>query len=256
MGRMHYWHADSHHKLIRWKFVTHGCIDGYSRSITCLTCADNNQASTAYQAFSQAVHLHGLPHRVRTDCGGENVDIWRFMIDQHSTQTAVITGSSTHNERIERLWRDVHRCVTSLFYDSFSRLESQQKLDPLSADRNVFLPQINRTLNDFVETWNNHPVSTSQNLTPNQMFIRGAIDHNMVPAMPRPTQSVSPSSFPTARNHVNVSRIRFIPCQALKQELELIINPIAVSDNMGCDIYHRTINTVGLHLHSPCSHCS
>ena len=24
------WHMDGHHKLIRWKFVTHGTIDGYS----------------------------------------------------------------------------------------------------------------------------------------------------------------------------------------------------------------------------------
>ena len=27
------WHIDGHHKLIRWRFVTHGGIDGYSRTI-------------------------------------------------------------------------------------------------------------------------------------------------------------------------------------------------------------------------------
>ena len=25
------WHIDGHHKLIRWRIVTHGCIDGFSR---------------------------------------------------------------------------------------------------------------------------------------------------------------------------------------------------------------------------------
>ena len=39
--------------------------------------------------------------------GGENVDVWRCMIEAHSTEIAVITGSSVHNERIERLRRDV-----------------------------------------------------------------------------------------------------------------------------------------------------
>ena len=27
------WHMDGHHKLIRWQFVTHGGIDGYSRTV-------------------------------------------------------------------------------------------------------------------------------------------------------------------------------------------------------------------------------
>ena len=40
------WHLDGHHKLIRWRFVTHGGIDGYSRTITYLRCSNNNSAET------------------------------------------------------------------------------------------------------------------------------------------------------------------------------------------------------------------
>ena len=36
------WHIDSHHKLIRWKIVTHGAVDGYSRVIPYLKVAGNN----------------------------------------------------------------------------------------------------------------------------------------------------------------------------------------------------------------------
>ena len=45
------WHLDGHHKLIRWKFVTHGAIDGYSRTVIYLKCADNNRAGTVLSAF-------------------------------------------------------------------------------------------------------------------------------------------------------------------------------------------------------------
>ena len=70
------WHIDSHHKLIRWKFVTHGGINGYSRTITFLKCADNNRAYTALSAFMNTIYVHGLPECVRMDLGGENVEIY------------------------------------------------------------------------------------------------------------------------------------------------------------------------------------
>ena len=39
------WHVDGNHKLIRWRFVVHGGIDGYSRTVTFLKCSTNNLAS-------------------------------------------------------------------------------------------------------------------------------------------------------------------------------------------------------------------
>ena len=40
------WHVDGNHKLIRWKFVVHGGIDGFSRLYVYLGCATNNRAAT------------------------------------------------------------------------------------------------------------------------------------------------------------------------------------------------------------------
>ena len=75
-------------------------------------------------SFEKGVEDYGLPARVRTDRGGENVDVWRYMMEQHNGESlCVIVGSSTHNERIERLWRDVHRCVLKPFAELFRRLE-------------------------------------------------------------------------------------------------------------------------------------
>lgn len=55
------WYIDGNHKLIRWKYVTHGAIDGYSRVIPFLHYSTNNTAQTVYYLFVIAVSTFGLP---------------------------------------------------------------------------------------------------------------------------------------------------------------------------------------------------
>ena len=91
--------------------MIHAGIDGFSRTIEYAKCADNNHAATSVGAFV-GEDKFGLPQQIRSDHGGENIDIWRYMLSIHSNDPlCVLTGSSTHNERVERLWRDVNRCV-------------------------------------------------------------------------------------------------------------------------------------------------
>ena len=59
------YHIDGNHKLIRWRFVIHGTIDGYSRMIIFLRCSTNNRASTVFSYFISGVQTFGLPSRVR-----------------------------------------------------------------------------------------------------------------------------------------------------------------------------------------------
>jgi len=98
----------------------HGGIDGYSRVITHLVVADNNRASTALGAFLRGVEENGLPSRVRTDKGGENIGIGRFMVHHRGlNRGSFLTGRSTHNQRIERLWLDVKNGCVSVFQRLF-----------------------------------------------------------------------------------------------------------------------------------------
>ena len=59
----------------RWRLVVHGAVDGYSRLITFLDCNDNNRSSTVFALFNSGILKYGLPERIRTDMGGENVQV-------------------------------------------------------------------------------------------------------------------------------------------------------------------------------------
>ena len=89
----------------------------------------------------------------------------------------MITGASIHNQRIERLWRDVHQSVTILYYRLFHFLESQQLLDPLNgihlyALHYAYIPRIGHALDIFQEGWNHHSIRAENDLTPHQLYAR------------------------------------------------------------------------------------
>ncbi len=252
------WHIDGHHKLIRWRFVIHGGIDGFSRTVVFLNCSTNNCASTVMASFYQAVCNHGVPDQVRSDLGGENIEVWRYMIEQKNSETAVVVGSSTHNQRIERLWRDVFRCVAVLYADVFKELENNEKFNALNETdmfclHTVFLPRINRDLKAFIECWNNHPLSSSNNLTPNQLFIQGALEQNMVPTPHIPNHDTSNYSVPLSHDAVGVPRCTFIPCDVLQQEIQIDMLQDAL--DFGYSLYQQVCDTVGHHL-LHCNDCN
>lgn len=120
------WHLDGHHSLVNWGFVIHGGIDGHSRMIVYLHCSCNNKAETVLNQFESAIDLYGLPSRIRTDKGGENVLVWQKMVDLRGPDRgSYLAASSVHNQRIERLWRDVWNYVCCNFYFTFQALEEQ-----------------------------------------------------------------------------------------------------------------------------------
>ena len=159
--------------------VIHGAIDGFSRLVVYLHCANNNLASTVLKQFVSGTMSYFIPSRVRCDKGTENIDVAKFMLlERGFDRGSVITGSSVHNQRIERLWRDLFRGVTYQYYKLFYGLEALGILDPLNrvhlyALHVVYIPRINRSLEIFRKGWNNHGLSTMKNASPLQLFTLG-----------------------------------------------------------------------------------
>ena len=98
-----------------------------------------------------AITNHGIPVKVRSDLGGENIEVWRYMIDQHRSDRAVVVGSSTHNEQIEHLWRDVQRCVDWVFYSILKQLEEEEKLDPQM--KSIYIAYIEFSYHELIFFW-------------------------------------------------------------------------------------------------------
>ena len=256
------WHIDGNHKMICWRLVIHAGVDGFSRVVVYIKCANNNCAPTVMDAFLEGVSEFGTPAYIRSDHGGENYEVWRHMLSTYNDPSRVLTGRSTHNERIERLWRDVTRCVSSSFIDIFNTLEAEQMLDPANEVdifflHFVFLPRVNKALADFRGSWNCHPLSTEGNMSPLQLFVEGLSASGHCAEAPQPSKSdlrvASPSSEETELEAVQVPSNQFIPCSQLLTELQSSVNPLSHCTDFGKGFYHRVVQLAGEHL--PCSSC-
>ncbi|GAA5856945.1 hypothetical protein JCM5353_004857 [Sporobolomyces roseus] len=211
-GSNNTWHHDGQHGLIGNGIVIHGFIDGHSRLVTGLRASGNNRATTVLSLFLSATAEYGVPSRVRGDRGGENVQVaywmeryrgpgrgsylWgRFVsmffsstfpefANSSLTDSSILRDSSPHNTRIERLWPEVTRLVTSKWQRFFKELEIEGLYNP-DIPRHIwlgiflFLDDINDDLKAFQNQHNQHPLSTANERSPVELFFESMVDRGV-----------------------------------------------------------------------------
>ena len=258
------WHLDGHHSLINWGFVIHGAIDGFSRLIVFLHCSTNNRSSTVKDLFLTAIEQYQWPSRIRTDLGGENVEVWQIMEEvRGSNRGSYIAASSVHNQRIERLWRDVFCNVCHTFYCTFQIMEQCGILQRgnrvhMFLLHFVYQPRINKAIESFVLAWNEHPMRTERNWSSIQMWTNGMVDirnHGFsgavgVSGSAEEVQDLewygydsdAPIPSDDGMSTVEVDDIDLPDLEV--DELTCQINPLAYSDSFGIDIYEQALSLV------------
>ena len=266
------WHLDGHHSLITWGFVIHGAIDGFSRLVTFLHCSTNNRSGTVADLFLNATQGYGWPSRVRTDHGGENTQVWQLMEDRRGpNRGSFLVGSSTHNQRIERLWRDVFRCVAHIFYYTFQAMEESGLLEidnPLHkvALHYVYLPRLNRALSSFASAWNNHPLRTENNWSPERIWVNGMMDlrnHQLMAVADIAEQEPSfddltwygydPSAPTPMDDGLTTIEIEDVDIELpgnVIHDLTAAVNPLQLSNSYGIDLFIDCLNFLQSHMSS------
>ncbi|CAC5404069.1 unnamed protein product [Mytilus coruscus] len=164
MGPNHLWHIDTNHKLVKKRFVIIGGVDGFSRMTMFLNVVITTRLKTVLNCFCQVSPTSVCPLRVRSDKGLESVSVADFMLSERG-DGSMLTGPSTHNQRIERLWRDIFEGVLCYFYNLFYYMEDQDILDPfklqhLAALHFIYIGEINRRLQLWKTAWAGHRMRT------------------------------------------------------------------------------------------------
>ena len=160
-----------------------------------------------------------------------------------------------HNQRIERLWRDIFDEVLKLYYDLFYFCEDIGMPDVLndvhvqSLDY-VFLPVVNKKLEIWYGTWCCHRMRTVT-ATPVQLWLSGHYQHPCGINLNTSEMGFYGSAGDFSREDDEESRPAHI-VQAVENELRLIrdeqINSTLYTENSGIEAYRAAFEIISKHI--------
>ena len=214
--------------------------------------------------FIQGTEEYGLPSRVRSDHGLENVGVARYMLEnRRHNRGRMLTGSSVHNCRVERTHRDIYAGVLTFFAKTFGELEDDGLLDPLNeihqyAMHYIYIPRINMCLEEFKRQWMHHGLSTENGQSPIQLYTMGILTNansdysaiNSILQNDLPYYGVDPEGpFPLDTDYqVSIPESSIQLSVAQEQFLTTQFNPGADNGDNGKTDYSRCVHVLEMML--------
>ena len=167
----------------------------------------------------------------------------------------MLVGSSVHNQRIERLWRDMHRCVTSMYYRLFYFLEHNELLNPTStlhlfALHYIYIPSTSQGLQQFLEAWHHHGMRQSVDRLPTKQdhYVFGILVYLLWTFFYIVTETYGVDSGLGVTSdetddeegvEIPATELDILPEQI--SELQSTVDPLGESEEFGVDLLMETV---------------
>ena len=243
------WRCESVSKLERWKILVSFSLDMFSRFMTFAVASNINSAQDSlFVCFKSATERYSCPSMLNTDERMEKAAMLNYMIEEKGEASVEISSKLERVQWITVIKNDLNFNIFNNLILTFEQLEEEGALNlnnntDLFCLHFVYLPRINRLLQDFMLGYNSCCIPHGSGATPLQIFYA----HN-------DSALVNKDILPNLINMPNETVIQISlaeDCPVSEEKLiELCqhVNPEEKSENNGKDLYYKTATFVSQFL--------
>ena len=246
------WRIDTITKLERWKINICLGIDIFSRVIAFIVASGcgTNLAESNCSTFKKAIKKYSWPTSILTDKREEKTLIWKHMQETKGDISAEITDKLERVQWITIIKNDLNLNIFRTLSETFYSFECEGSLD-VSNDADIFclhfvyLPRMNKLLDDFVTSYNACAIPHGSGATPLQIFYahsdNASGNNDILPNLS--------SSREVTTIEITLQGTCPIPEDKL-EDLYDYVRPLEESSDNGKELYYRTGTYVTQYLRS------